>query len=199
MAHGVASEQLDEILALQLVLAWAGESPGGQQPRLGWWKTDLVDPDGGGDLWRRLLPRTHHWAGLDAARRAARRVDERLRRESARADDMRTLFHFGFEIDEALDERLAHHKLEAHPPVEVLPLLQVTGAPFDREALFSRLYSPNLDVAYKVAAFGARQLKARSEEGPVFQARRFAAVMLTEPPAAYPLSFILSEADRGER
>jgi hypothetical protein len=112
---------------------------------------------------------------------------------------MLTLFHFGFEIDEALDERLAHHKLEAHPPVEVLPLLEVTGASFEREALFARLSSPNLDVAYKLAAFGARQLKARAEEGPVFLARRLACVMLAEPPAAYPLPFVLSEAGRAER
>jgi len=198
MPHGLAPEQLDELLALQLALAWAGESPGGHHPRLGWWKTDLIDPDGGGDLWSRLLPRTHQWAGLDSARRAARLVDERLRRESARTDDMRTLFHFGFELDEALDERLAHHKLEAHPPVEVLPLLQLTRAPLDREGLLASLSSPNLDIAYKVVP-GGRQLKPRPDEGPVFQARRFACAMLTEPPATYPLPFILAEAVRAER
>lgn len=199
MPHGVAPEQIDEILALQLALAWAGESPEGPHPRLGWWKTDLVDLEGGGDFWSRLLPRTHRWAGLDAARRAARLVDERLRRESARADDMRTLFHFGFELDEALDERLAHHKLEAHPPVEVLPLLQVTGAPLDRAALLAHLSQPGLDVTYKIVPPGGRQLKAQANEGPVFQARRFACAMLTEPPAAYPLPFILAEAGRAER
>ncbi|QDE82501.1 hypothetical protein BHS07_13580 [Myxococcus xanthus] len=166
--------------------------------RLGWWKTDLVDAEGGGDLWKRLLPRTHLWAGLEAARRAARLVDERLRRESARADDMLTLFHFGFELDEALDERLAHHRLEAHPPGEVLPLLQHTSAPLDRAVLLAHLSSPGLDVAYKVVP-GGRQLKARADEGPVFQARRLACAMLTEPPAAYSLPFILAEAGRAGR
>jgi hypothetical protein len=198
MPHGLSPEQLDEILALQLALAWAGESPGGQHPRLGWWRTDLVDPEGGGGLWSRLLPRTHQWAGLDAARRAARLVDDRLRHENARADDMLTLFHFGFELDEALDERLAHHRFEAYPPVEVLPLLQITGGPLDREALLAQLTAPGLDITYKVAP-GARQLKARAGEGPVFQARRLAGAMLTDPPAAYPLPFMLAEAGRAER
>ncbi|RKH44287.1 BREX-6 system BrxE protein [Corallococcus sicarius] len=198
MKHGVAPEQLDEVLALQLALAWAGESPEGPHPRLGWWRTDLVDLEGGGDLWSRLLPRTHRWAGLDAARRAARLVDENLRAQSGRADDMLTLFHFGFALDEALDERLAHHKLEAHSPVEALPLLQVTGAPFKREALLAQLLSPGLDVAYKVAP-GGRQLKDHDGEGPVFKARRLACALLAEPPATYPLSFILPEATRAER
>ncbi|NMO19429.1 BREX-6 system BrxE protein [Pyxidicoccus fallax] len=199
MARGLSPDQLDEILALQLVLAWAGESPGGEHPRLGWWKTDLIDLDGGGDLWRRLLPRTQRWAGLDAARRAALRVDERLRRENARADIMLTLFHFGFELDEALDERLAHHKLEAHPPVEVLPLLQVIDAPLNRAELLSRLSSPGLDLSFKKVTPEGRQLKPHDGEGAVFQARRFAAVMLTEPPATYPLPFILSEANLAGR
>jgi len=58
---------LDEILALQFLVAWAGE--GRCKPkRLGWWDTDLVDPDGGGDLLARLAPRTHAWAALEAVR-----------------------------------------------------------------------------------------------------------------------------------
>ena len=55
--------QLDEILALQLTVAWAGEA-GGEPGRLGWWKSDLVDRKGGGDLFTRLVPRTAPWAGL---------------------------------------------------------------------------------------------------------------------------------------
>lgn len=199
MANSIAPEHLDEILGIQLALAWAGESPGGEHPRLGWWKTDLIDAEAGGDLWKRLLPRTHRWAGLDAARRAARLTDERLRKANARADDMLTLFHFGFELDEALDERLAHHKLEAHPPVEVLPLLHVTETPLAQADFLARLSSPGLDLSYKKATPVGRQLKLRDGEGPVFQARRLAAVMLTEPPATYPLPFIFAEADRAER
>ncbi len=43
MHPGVSAAELDEVLALQVTIAWAGEglwSP----PRLGWWRTDLVDP-----------------------------------------------------------------------------------------------------------------------------------------------------------
>ena len=115
MAH-VTPEELDEILSVQLLIAWAGETPGGGTPRLSWWKTDLIDDEAGGDLWKRLLPRTHRWAGLDAARRAAYLTDDSLRRPAKNADHSLTLFHFGFALDEALAERLAHHLLEARDP-----------------------------------------------------------------------------------
>jgi hypothetical protein len=50
-------------LSLQLAVAWAGEAAG-EPTRLGWWKSDLVDPEGGGDLFARLALRTAPWAGL---------------------------------------------------------------------------------------------------------------------------------------
>jgi hypothetical protein len=48
---------LDEILTLQLLVAWAGEGLS-DPPRLGWWRTMLVDEFGGEDLFKRLTPRT---------------------------------------------------------------------------------------------------------------------------------------------
>jgi hypothetical protein len=39
-------ETLDERLTLQFAVAWAGES-GDDQPRLRWWKTDMVSKHGG--------------------------------------------------------------------------------------------------------------------------------------------------------
>jgi hypothetical protein len=198
MANSIAPEHLDEILGIQLALAWAGESPGGEHPRLGWWKTDLIDAEAGGDLWKRLLPRTHRWAGLDAARRAARLTDERLRKANARADDMLTLFHFGFELDEALDERLAHHRLDARPPVEVLPLLHVTTRALNKDALHAQLSAPGLDTSFTVLPAG-RQLKRLATGGPQQLARRLACALLKDAPAEYPLPFVLNEASRGER
>ncbi|ATB47186.1 BREX-6 system BrxE protein [Corallococcus macrosporus] len=198
MANSIAPEHLDEILGIQLVLAWAGESPGGEHPRLGWWKTDLIDAEAGGDLWKRLLPRTHRWAGLDASRRAARLTDEHLRKTNARADDMLTLFHFGFELDEALDERLAHHRLNAHPLIEVLPLLHVTTQALDKDALHAQLSTPSLDTSFTVLPAG-RQLKRIATGGPQLLARRLACAMLKDAPASYPLPFVLNETSRGER
>ena len=54
-----------------------------------------------------LMPKTHAWAGLEAARETARRADEQARRSLAIPDDVRTIFFLGFEIDERLAERLA--------------------------------------------------------------------------------------------
>lgn len=112
---------LDEILALQFLVAWAGE--GRCKPRrLGWWETDLVDPDGGGDLFARLLPRTHAWAALEAVREAARQTDARARERHGEPDRLRTIFFLGFEADEKLSDRLAMHKRLGRPPSEATPL-----------------------------------------------------------------------------
>jgi hypothetical protein len=70
MSVRLSNEDLDQILAIQFSVAWAGES-GGDPPRLGWWQSDLIDAETGGDFFARLLPRTHAWAGLSLARRGA--------------------------------------------------------------------------------------------------------------------------------
>ena len=61
--------ELDEILVAQLAISWAGE--GGEEPRLGWWPSDLTSEFGGEDLFQRLHPRTWRWATLQGAHDAA--------------------------------------------------------------------------------------------------------------------------------
>ena len=39
-ATPIPNSTLDQILTAQLIVAWAGES--GEEPRLKWWRTDLV-------------------------------------------------------------------------------------------------------------------------------------------------------------
>lgn len=195
----VPPEELDQILALQLLIAWAGETPGGAHPRLGWWKTDVIDDEGGGDLWKRLLPRTHRWAGLDAARRAAYRTDEALRRPAKNADHQRTLFHFGFEVDEALDERLAHHVLEAKTPSDVFPLLRTLEGHFNRSTVLKALAVGAEAAAFK-AVPGGRQLKKVANESLPVLAHRLAAALLADPVStAYPVPFVLEEPASAKR
>ena len=135
-------EDIDAILALQLMVAWAGEAES-QPPRLVWWRTDLVDKDGGAGLLFDLLPRTWRWASLQAVRQAAIRVDRRVRQQMAQTDDVRTLFHWGFHIDEKLEERLLAHKQSSADPDSVLPLsLSLDGA-----------FDPNTFIA-AISAFG---------------------------------------------
>lgn len=134
-ATAVASSDLDLALTAQIALAWAGE--GGEEPRLGWWQTDLVSEFGGEDLLRRLLPRTYPWAMLQAVREAARRKDLDLRARASDPDQLVTLYRFGFELDEQIDERLQAHKRSGLTPLEALPgLVEVLGAtlhePWDR-------------------------------------------------------------------
>lgn len=195
----ITPEDLDEILSVQLLLAWAGETPQGSVPRLGWWKTDVIDEDGGGDLWKRLLPRTHRWAGLDAARRAAVITDERLRRQAQKSDSLLTLFHFGFEVDEQLTERLAQHVLTARPPSEVFPVLGLLDSSFNRAALAKALFREGVDHSFKVEA-GGRQLKKKASETLTDRAHRLALAMVADPVAtAYPVPFVLDEVGSGKR
>ena len=125
--HAVATSDLDLVLTAQIVLAWAGET--GEEPRLGWWRTDLVSEFGGEDLLRRLLPRTYEWAMPQAVREAARRKDAELRAQVSDPDQLVTLYHFGFELDERLDERFQAHKRADRSPLERLPgLREVLGS-----------------------------------------------------------------------
>lgn len=127
---------LDHLLTLQLAVAWAGEA--GEEPRLGWWRTDLHSEFGGQDLFERLLPNTAPWAGLQATREAARRTDTQMRSRSHDPDALVTLFRFGFELDEHLDERLADLKRAGRPPTQALPgLAAVVHDDWDADAFAS--------------------------------------------------------------
>lgn len=109
LGSSAEKDALDKILTWQLLVAWAGEGNGELQ-RLGWWRTDLTDKAGGGDFFRRLLPKTYEWASFEAAREAAILQDRSSRLQLAQGDLINTLFFWGFEIDERLNDRLLMHK-----------------------------------------------------------------------------------------
>ena len=126
---------LDTILTLQFAIAWAGEGDT-EPPRLGWWRTGMVDPDGGEDLFRRLAPKTWRWAVLQAAREAARRVDADARARASNPDRLYSLYRFGFTLDEQLAERLAELKRAHDDPADALPQLRDVLTPrWDADAL----------------------------------------------------------------
>lgn len=114
--------EIDRLLTAQIAVAWAGE--GGEEPRLGWWKSDLASEFGGHDLFKRLLPHTWEWAVLQAVREAARRRDAELRGKDSDPDRILSLFSLRFEIDEHVDERLRVLKHLGQSPLESLPGLQ---------------------------------------------------------------------------
>ena len=115
----IPMSEIDHALTAQFVVAWAGET--GEEKRLGWWRTDLVSEYGGKDLFRRLLPNTSEWAVLQAAREAARRKDAELRRQDHDPDRILSLYNFGFELDERIEERLQDLKRSGNTPYEALP------------------------------------------------------------------------------
>lgn len=165
---------LDEILTLQLLVAWAGEGKT-DPPRLGWWRTSLVDEFGGDDLFKRLTPRTWKWAVLEAARVAARSVDADARSHAADGDQLLSLFHFGFAIDEQLDDRLAELKRSTPDPIEALPDLGATTKSWDAAAFLKRigsLASPTI-----TGSSVGRRLKGDLPADQVVAARMLAAAM----------------------
>lgn len=166
MSSPIPDPQLDGILATQLLVAWAGE-----ESRLGWWKTDLVDDDAGGSLLRRLLPNTHDWARFEGAREAARRVDQKTRERLGDADKLRSIFFLGFEIDEQVADRLASLKRAGKPPAEVLPFPLSLAEPYARETLASALEPKPASVTVP----HGRELKGAAPSTPDALVRKLAA------------------------
>jgi hypothetical protein len=173
---------LDEVLSLQLLVAWAGEGKT-DPPRLGWWRTSLVDEFGGEDLFARLLPRTWKWAVLDAARTAARTIDAEARAHAADGDQLISLFHFGFALDEQLDDRLAEHRRSEAEPSEVLPRLAATRQPWNADTFLQTLR--DLALPPTAASSIGRRLKGAMPASPVDAARQLAAAMVP-PGDRYP-------------
>jgi hypothetical protein len=184
MATLIPDETLDAILVTQITIAWAGE--GRCTPkRLGWWDTDLIDEMGGGDLLRRLLPKTGAWAALEAVREAARRADAKARSQMADPDKLRTIFFLGFEVDEQLGDRLAALKQSGRAPAEALAFPLPLTAEFSAAKLEAILRDG--DASYATEPTG-RHIKGKRPDAPDLMVRRLASALLPLTPA-YPLPF----------
>jgi len=175
-ANSMTDSAIDLILALQITVAWAGEGLCDPQ-RLDWWRTDVVDEDGGGDLFQRLFPKTHWWTSLEAVRQVALQQDRRMRSGMAQPDQVRTIFFLGFEMDEQLADRLIVHKRNGEPPQAVLPL------PMDLKVIFSEhdfeaaLQVPGREIDFQVSPSG-REMRGEMPESPELWIRNLAAALL---------------------
>lgn len=188
----LAADQLDEILAWQLLVAWAGERANADDPRLSWWNTDLCDPDGGGDFLSRLLPVTHRWAGLRGAREAARRTELRALRSLGGAQRVQSLFWLDRTTDEALEERVDHFAVhEQRKPEEALPWPCPIDA-WDRGRFELALSNA---TSKKGASFepvaGGRRVRAPGEGATVVERARALVGALVPLVDAYPMPFLL--------
>lgn len=120
----LSQDKLDKILTLQLAVAWAGER-GEDEPRLGWWETDMVSEFGGQALFQRLAPNTWAWAIFEVVREAARQVELQAYEQDEQPDRLVSLFRLGFEIDEQLQDRLRELKRSGETPDKALPELGI--------------------------------------------------------------------------
>jgi hypothetical protein len=174
---------LDSILTFQLAVAWAGEA--GEEPRLGWWRTDLASEFGGEDLFRRLLPATWAWAVLQGAREAARRLDAERRSHDHDPDRLLSLFRLGSDLDERLDERLLELKQSGSPPAEALPGLRHVLSETWRAEAFGEWLAGHGEPAFEVTPAG-RRLKGALPAAPERCARQLVAALAPLGPE-YPL------------
>lgn len=178
---------LDAVLALQITVAWAGES-GSDGNRLGWWNGGLTDDLAGGDFFSRTTPATAGWAMLDACRRSAIMVDRRQRREHlASPDQVRTIFHLGYALDEALAERLRLLKQMGGEPAASLAMPLAVDGPFDRMALDRFLESLG-DVPSPRIAPAGREMPGRPPESVEILMRHLVGA-LRPLPGHYPMPY----------
>jgi hypothetical protein len=96
-----STNSLDQILAIQIAIAWAGE-----KDRLSWWNSEVTNEFGGFTQLLDLTPSSASWLSLKTVREIAKRMDKKARRTANDADNIYTIFRLGFEIDEQLDQRL---------------------------------------------------------------------------------------------
>ena len=169
------NDQLDQVLVLQLAIAWAGEA-NTDPPRLGWWRTGMCDEFGGEDLLKRLTPKTWKWGVFESARAAAKKVDDRARNLAEDPDNLMTLYRLGFEIDEQLDERLVELKQSPVPPNETFPELAALCETWSRERLKNWLGECG-ESSYSATATG-RRLKGKAPEDFCDAATKLAAALL---------------------
>lgn len=183
----LSTADLDEILTLQLAVAWAGETSDEDKPRLGWWRSDLVSKYGGIALFKLIAPRTAEWAAFEAAREAARRVDAEKRSSDATPDRLISLYHLGFEIDEQLEDRLVALKHACVSPAKSLPRLAELPEHWDRAA-FAQWLATDSKPKIVQEPSGLR-LVGDAPASAVERARLFSAV-LTDVPERYPCPHI---------
>ncbi|MEE9386887.1 MAG: BREX-6 system BrxE protein [Nannocystaceae bacterium] len=167
--------QLDQILTVQLAVAWAGES-GEDQPRLRWWSTDMVSEFGGQDLFERLLPNTWEWATLEVVREAARRTDAKARKRDSQPDRLVSLYRLGFEVDEQLRDRRRELKQAGAAPQAALPGLGAAMAHWD-PVTFQKWLSQG-EKPKTVKEPSGRRLTNHPPPDPVETVRRLAHALL---------------------
>lgn len=178
---------LDTLLTLQLAVAWAGEAET-DPPRLGWWRSTMVDDDGGRALFAEILPRTGSWVVFQGAREAARRLDEGLRAKFADPDGILTPFHLGYRLDERLDDHLRDLKRAGRPPEEALPELgALTSRPWSPDS-FERWLSALGPSRHEVSPIG-RRLLGEAPQAPELLGQRLVAALLPLP-AIWPMPYL---------
>lgn len=151
------TQEIDRILSIQFIVAWTGESAD-EPKRLGWWQSDLVDPLGGGDFLKRLLPGTHRWAALQSARKIAQKVDSKARLQLPNPDLVRTIFFWGFDIDFRIEDRIRHLKAEQVAPQDALELPFELGSNWNEVTFLKYLNELDADGSYTEKREG-RELK----------------------------------------
>ena len=152
---GYGTENLDRILAVQISIAWAGE--GGEEPRLNWWDTEVMSEFGGYDNLKELVPGSAEWLGLKTIREAAKRTDEEYRNRASNPDELSTLYHLGYELDEQLEQRLSDLIHRQTPLSELLKHMKWITDPVEQE------WEPKAFETWLTSLVNSQKIKTNKE------------------------------------
>ncbi|NQU64858.1 MAG: BrxE family protein, partial [SAR324 cluster bacterium] len=89
----IDNETLDQILALQIKIARAGELE-----RLSWWQVDATDIAGGGDFFSRLVGPLSGLCSVEAALEGAKILEQKKLEDAQVAYEVVSLFYPEFPL-----------------------------------------------------------------------------------------------------
>lgn len=144
----------------------------------------MVSKYGGLALLGQIAPRSAQWAAFEAAREAARRVEEKARSRDADPDRIVSLFRLGFEVDEQLQDRLVEHKRRGADVEVVLPRLSALVGEWERDRFIAWAREGG-DEPNVVSDPGGRRLTGAPPADRVVAARRLVRA-LVPPTGTYP-------------
>lgn len=183
---------LDDLLTVQLNLAWAGEHDC-DPPRRGWWRANLSEPANGGYFVKALAPRTWAWSSLAALREAGRRADIAAAGTDRRADRFTGIFRIAPKVDRRLDERLDDLRASGRAPHDALPDLLFRLTDDDNDSAFDEgLFEGWLDTLPAASATqtptGLR-LVGDAPRDPVLRVHKLARLLHGHPGGSWPFPY----------
>lgn len=174
-------QTLDDILALQILVAKAGETE-----RLNWWRIDATDEAGGGDFFQRLVGSLSPMASTEAALKGAAAKELEIMQNASIDHEMVSLFHLPGELQIQVQERWGFYKKHPEQLPEALQQLIAHDWTFESSAFEATLAGID-KPSYERSPLG-RKVRGSQPTDPIDLVKNLAAVLLPLD-TTYPLPY----------